>query len=419
MARVYLTGIGFVSSIGSDVATVERSLRDLRHGIERVPAMMELPNSPISLLGTIKEFDCFHIDWEDWTFPARFRAKREVMRSMSPNAFYGYCAVLQALEMAGLEPGDLANDQTGLFTASSGSSMVVFEQLKRMERLGPMRANPLAVVQGAVGTLSYNLDAAFGIRGDSCGFASACASSGHAFGYACDALRSGRQERAVVVGAEDGNPMQVLAFAAMRALTPSADPDTASRPFDAQRDGFVGTGGGAVLILETEAALLRRGGQPVVEVAGWGQASDGYNVAQSHPEGDGLARAMRRALADAGETPEAVDYINAHATSTPVGDISEMRALRTVFPEGLRPGISSTKALTGHGLSLASALEVGFTALGMQRGFTPGSAHLSTPDPELAHLNILRQTLPTAPRLALSNSSGFGGANVCIALRKV
>ncbi|MGF1452120.1 MAG: beta-ketoacyl-[acyl-carrier-protein] synthase family protein, partial [Opitutales bacterium] len=260
------------------------------------------------------------------------------------------------------------------------------------------------------------LDAAFQIKGASCGFASACASSGHALGYACDAIRLGRQQRALVVGAEDGDPEQILAFAAMRALSPSTEPDTASRPFDAKRDGFVGTGGATALILESEASLAARGGTAMAEILGWGQASDGYNVAQSHPDGDGLARAIDLCLRDAGLDVGAVDYVNAHATSTPIGDLSEIRALKTVFGDQPGPAISSTKALTGHGLSLASAMEAGFTVLGMQNGFTPGNAHFTEPDPELGQLRVIPETLPEAPKVALSNSSGFGGANVCIAL---
>lgn len=418
MPRVFVSGIGFITSIGNDVSTVEQNLRELRHGIEAVPAMSAAKNSPIHLLGTVKEFDCFHTDWEDWTFPERYRTRREVMRGMSPHAFFSYCAAAQAIANAGMEPADLANETTGLFTASSGCSMVTHQQIARIEQMGPMRNHPLGVVQGAVGTVTFNLDAALGIKGASCGFASACASSGHALGFALDALRIGRQKRILVVGAEDGDPMQVLSFAAMRALSPSQDPDTASRPFDAKRDGFVGTGGATALILETEEALAERGGTATVELAGWGQASDGYNVAQSHPEGDGLSRAIELCLRDAGLAKEEIDYVNAHATSTPIGDISEIRALKHVFGDQPGPALSSTKALTGHGLSLASAMEAGFVVLGMERGFTPGSAHVTEPDPELGQMHLLQETLSTPPTVALSNSSGFGGANVCLAFRR-
>src|ERR1019366_2485015 len=181
-----------------------------------------------------------------------------------------------------------------------------------------------------------------------------------------------------VVGAEDGNLDAILPFAGMRALSLQTDPNLASRPFDVARDGFVGTGGAVVLVLETEDEVARRGVTPYCEVLGWGQASDGHNVAISHPEGTGLRAAMENALRAPGTTPEEGDYGNAHATSTPIGDVSEAKALKAIFKvPAARPAISSTKSLTGHGLSLAGAMESGFCALAMRDGFTPGSAHIS------------------------------------------
>ena len=175
-----------------------------------------------------------------------------------------------------------------------------------------------------------------------------------------------------------------------------------------------------VLVLESEAEVKRRGSTPYAEILGWGQASDGHNVAISHPEGRGLQEAMERALHSSSIEPGAVDYVNAHATSTLIGDASEGAALRRVFGGGAScPRISSTKALTGHGLSLASALEAAIVSLSMKGGFTPGSAHIEDLDPAFASLNILRETENTAPGIAMSNSSGFGGANVSIVFRKV
>jgi 3-oxoacyl-[acyl-carrier-protein] synthase-1 len=206
----------------------------------------------------------------------------------------------------------------------------------------------------------------------------------------------------------------------MRALSLSTSPDTASRPFDRGRDGFVGTGGATVLILESEEEVNRRGVAPYCEVAGWGQASDGHNVAISHPEGTGLANALKNALKSAKVEPPAVDYINAHATSTPIGDVSEGKAIRRIFSEqGARPAISSTKALTGHGLSLAGAMETGFCALAMRHGFMPGSAHIKHLEPDVADLNIIQETIEERPQVVINNSSGFGGANVALVLRAV
>jgi 3-oxoacyl-[acyl-carrier-protein] synthase-1 len=205
----------------------------------------------------------------------------------------------------------------------------------------------------------------------------------------------------------------------MRALSLQTSPDLASRPFDANRDGFVGTGGGAVLVLESEEEVKRRGAKTYCEIAGWGQASDGYNVAISHPEGIGLRVAMTNALRQTGIEPESVDYVNAHATSTPIGDTSEAKALKAVFKDAaMRPAISSTKALTGHGLSLAGAMETAFCAIAIKEGFMPGSAHITKLDPACEGLNVIRATLSQQPRIVLNNSSGFGGANVCIVLRQ-
>jgi 3-oxoacyl-[acyl-carrier-protein] synthase-1 len=222
-----------------------------------------------------------------------------------------------------------------------------------------------------------------------------------------------------VIGAEDGNVDSILPFAGMRALSLQRDPVLASRPFDVARDGFVGTGGGVVLVLETEDEVARRGAKVYCEVTGWGQASDGHNVAISHPEGHGLRTAIELALRSSQTAAEEVDYINAHGTSTPIGDVSELRALKKIFrTPAARPAISSTKALTGHGLSLAGAMESAFCALAIREGFMPGSAHITQPDPECEGLNIIRSTLPAPPQVVLNNSSGFGGANVSLVFRR-
>ncbi|TVR49540.1 MAG: beta-ketoacyl-[acyl-carrier-protein] synthase family protein [Puniceicoccaceae bacterium] len=415
--KVVVTGIGLVTSIGNDLATVTEALRELRHGFE-CPPEYDTPDSPVRVVGTVKGFGVDSTDPEDWTYPEGMRLKREIIRGLPPHGLYVWHALLQAIRDAGLDAADLSEPETGMFTASGGSPFLMHRNFQRMDRLGVMRCHPLGIVASIAGTLSFNLVAAFKIKGASCGFSSACASSGHALGYAVEEIRSGRQRRMLVVAGEDCNRDSILPFAGMRALTLSRDPDTASRPFDRRRDGFVGTGGGAVMVVEREDLARERGARVYGEIAGWGQASDGHNVAISHPDGEGLVRAMRHALADAGVGLEAVDYINAHATSTLIGDTSELRAIKTVFgPLAGRPSISSTKALTGHGLSLASLMEAAFCLLAMQGGFTPGCAHLEEPDPEAAGFNLPRTTLNRPPRVALSNSSGFGGANTSLVLR--
>ena len=418
MPRVFITGLGFVTSIGNDAATVTRNLRELRHGFELYPPFQK-PDIPVKVVGTIKEFATDSTDPEDWTFPARYKIKRELLRSMAPNGLFAHCAMLQAIEDARLTEPDISNADTGLYAASGGSPYLTNYHHERLQKLGVMRCSPLGIVASIVGTLNFNLVAAFKIRGASCGFSSACASSAHALGFAFDDLALGRQKRMFIVGAEDGNVDAILPFAGMRTLSLQTNPDLASRPFDAGRDGFVGTGGGVVLVLETEEEVERRGVKPYAEFLGWGQASDGYNVAISHPEGSGSAASMSNALRSAGVSPSEVDYVNAHATSTVIGDVSEARALRAVFKESTpRVAVSSTKALTGHGLSLAGAMESAFCALALREGFIPGNAHLSKVEPECEGLNLPRTTENRQANIVVKNSSGFGGANVALVLKR-
>jgi 3-oxoacyl-[acyl-carrier-protein] synthase-1 len=418
MPRVFITGLGFVTSIGNDAATVTRNLRELRHGFELYPPFQK-PDIPCKVVGTIKEFTTDSTDPEDWTFPARYKIKRELLRSMAPNGLFAHCAMLQAVEDARLAEPDISNTHTGLYAASGGSPFLTHHHHERLVKVGVMRCSPLGIVASIVGTLNFNLVAAFKIQGASCGFSSACASSAHALGYAFDDIAFGRQKRMFIVGAEDGNYDAILPFAGMRTLSLQTDPNLASRPFDAARDGFVGTGGATVLVLESEDEVARRGVKPYAEILGWGQASDGYNVAISHPEGNGSAGAMNNALRAAKIAPEQVDYVNAHATSTLIGDVSEARALRAVFKEATpRVAVSSTKALTGHGLSLAGAMETGFCALALREGFVPGNAHLTKVDPECEGLNIPRTTESRQADIVVKNSSGFGGANVAVVLKR-
>ncbi len=409
MRNVVVTGLGFITSIGNDKATVSQSLKELKHGIA-VYDRFEEAGERIHLAGKVQDFDVSSNDPEDWVYPERYALKREQLRSMAPHVLYAHCALVQAVADAGLTPEAISDPMTGLFTSSAGSVRLLTHHMNRLKKHGLRRASPMGVVSSVAGTLSFNLVALHKILGSSGGFVSACASSGHGLGYAWDEIALGRQDRIIVIGAEDGDLETILPFGAMRALCPSAEPP-GSRPFDKARNGFVGTGGATALVLESEECAAARGAPVYARFSGWGQASDGYNVAISHPEGDGLARAMQLALKATGTEAAEVDYINAHATSTPIGDTSEMKAIRKVFGSG-GPALSSTKALTGHGLSLASAMEAGFTILGMKEGFTPGSAHITDLDPEGEDLNIIRETLDKAPQVALSNSSGFGGANV-------
>jgi len=269
------------------------------------------------------------------------------------------------------------------------------------------------------GTLNSNLAACFKLKGAVLGFMSACASSAHALGYAYDLISQDRQDIVFTVGAEDCNLYSILPFASVRALSLVADPDRTPCPFDVSRDGFVGTGGATVLVLESLESAQARGAGIVAEVLGWGEAADGYNVMAPEPEGDGLARAMQSALVHAGVTPDEVDYLNAHATGTGPGDLSEIKAIRRVFHGARLPYVSSTKALTGHGLCLAGAMEAAFTALALQHRFMPVSAKIRQLDPACGGVPILTRPVEKEPQVALSNSSGFGGANVSLVLKYI
>jgi len=410
---VVVTGLGFITSIGLDTTEVIASLRAGRSGV--VPYdFCGNPRIPVKVAAPVPHFTVDSPSWRDWIWPKRYEIPRETLRGLAPHGVYAFCAIEQALTDAKLTPTQITDGKTGLFCASAGSAFLLHHNLAQSTASQFERGNPMGVVSSIAGTLNFNLAAHYHITGAVAGFVSACTSSSHALGYAIDEIRLGRQERMIVIGAEELNPETVLPFAAMRALSTNPDPKTASRPFDVDRDGFVGTGGGVAMIVEEGSVARARGARIYAEIVGWGQASDGYNVASSHPDGAGLRAALQRALAESGLKPGDIDYVNAHATSTPSGDRSEALALRAVFADqGARPSISGTKGLTGHGLSMAGVMEAGFCALALSEGFIPGNAHLVQPDPVCEGLNLPKDSFSASPRLALNNSSGFGGSNVC------
>jgi len=413
-----ITGLGFITSIGNDRAAVTHSLRALRGGLEPIE-LLGNPALPVKVAGTVKEFTVESPSWRDWRYPERYQLSREKLRSLAPHGVYAVCAVEQALEDARLTAGAIGDGATGLYCASAGSPFLIHHHVRQMHAVRGARGDPMGLVASIAGTLNFNLAAFYHIRGAVGGFSAACASSSHALGCALDDIRLGRQERMLVVGAEDVNAETILPFAALHALSTNPDPASASRPFDRQRDGFVASGGAVCLILEEAEAARRRGAPVYAALTGWGQASDGHSVAVSHPEGAGLRAAMRRALADAGVSPGEIEYVNAHATSTPAGDRSEALALRSVFTDvGARPRISSTKGLTGHTLSMSGVMEAAFCSLALREGFIPGNASLVEPDEACAGLDLPRAALDIAPGLVMNNSSGFGGSNVCHVLRR-
>jgi 3-oxoacyl-(acyl-carrier-protein) synthase len=371
------------------------------------------------VVGSVRGFEFPTSDWRSWAWPDRHSIDRDLLRGLPPHGLFSACALQDAVQDAALSLEDLSDNRTGLFCASAGSPRMMYQNMVHTHRYRGERGNPLGVVFSISGTLNFNLAAWLKIRGTNCGFVSACSSSTHALGYACDEIRLGRQDRMIVVGAEEMSPESVLPFSAMRALSNNADPDTASRPFDRDRDGFVCTEGAAVLILESADLANARSHRPYAEIKGWSQASDGYNRAQSHPEGDGLYRCMSMALADANCQISDIGYINAHATSTVGGDRSEAIAISRLLeslPNDQRPPISSTKALTGHGLSMAGAMETGLCLLATRHGFVPGCAHLKNPDPTCQDLYLPTESIDFSSGSILKNSSGFGGSNVSLVL---
>ncbi len=414
--RIFVRGLGFHTCVGNSREAVADSARAGRSGIS-ICAEFDRPDVPVRLAGTVAGFEFPGHDPEDWVWPSEYPLPPKYLRPMSPAAIYGYCSARVALDDAGWGEETTRDLGTGLCCASSGSARLLHHHLHTLKERGPEHCHPLGIVRSIAGSLNFNLGAALGIRGGTLGFSTACASSSHAIGYAVDQIRLGRWQRAVVVGAEEVGFYATLPFAAMRALSLGADPRQYPRPFDRKRDGFVASGGATAMVLEGHDTPPAGS---YAEITGWGESSDGFNVMAPEPEGAGLAECMKRALADARATPGDIDYINAHATGTTVGDTAELRAIRAVFgPGGHIPEVSSTKSITGHGLSLAGVLEAGISCLALRHGFVPPNTKLDQPDPEAEGI-----PLPICPQdrelnTVLSNSSGFGGSNVSIVLGRV
>lgn len=417
MRRVVVTGLGFITSIGNSRAAVLSSLRENRTGIEWFEELNR-PNIPVRLAGTVKDFTFPELRSDDWTWPAGYEISREQLRTMPPHGVYAFCAMQQAIADAQLPPGVVSHPRTGAMCASGGSMWLTYHYLDVMVKRGILRCYPLAMAASIAGTLNMNLVACFGIKGASLGFSSACASSAHAFGAAVDHIRLGRQETMFVAGAEDCTMFSILPFAGLRALTTQTDPRISPCAFDRKRDGFAVGGGATVLVLEELEHAQRRGAPIRAEVLGWGEASDGYSIVAPEPNGEGLVRAMQNACSDSGIDPGEIDYVNAHGTSTVAGDIAELRALKTIYAGARTPFVSSTKSITGHGLSLAGALEAALCCLALEEGFTPVSANITEPDPECEGVRIVTEPIEHAPRIAMTNSSGFGGTNVSLILKR-
>ncbi len=414
--RAVVTGLGFITSIGNNRAEVLESLRTHRRGIEIHPEL-DRPDVPYKLAGTIKGFDFPTDNRETWKFPQDLTIPRTILRGLPPHGVFAYAAMLEAIADAGLKSEDVSNPRTGLMCASAGSARMLYRNVHTMLHQGVHRLHPNGVSMSIAGTLNFNLVSAFKIKGPATGFVDACSSSAVAFGHAVDSIRNRRQDIVFVVGAEDCDIFSILPFGSCRALTSATDSSKYPCAFDVKRDGFAATGGAAVLVMENAEHARARGARIYAEALGWGQTSDGYDVMAPEPTGEGLQRAMQEAMRDAKIDATEVDYVNAHATATQLGDPAECRALRKVFGAN-SPFISSTKSQTGHALSMAGALEAAICCLSIQGQFTPVSMNISELDPECEGLRIVTAPVEHGPRTVMSNSSAFGGANVSLVLRE-
>ena len=403
MRRVAITGIGIVSCIGNSTAEVSESLKNGKSGISRADKYVEL-----GFRSQIYGMPALDIE---------ARVDKRVRRFMGEGAAWNYVAMEQAIADAGLEENDIINPMTGLIMGSGGpSTRTLVEAADTTRDSGPKRIGPFAVPKCMSSTNSATLATPFGIKGINYSISSACATSTHCIGNAAEMIQWGKQDVMFAGGGEALEWSLSSLFDAMGAMSSKYNdtPATASRAYDKNRDGFVIAGGAGVLVLEEMERAQKRGAKIYAEVSGYGATSDGHDMVQ--PSGEGAIRCMEMALKDL-DVP--VDYINPHATSTPVGDIKEIEALRKVFGADCPP-ISATKSLTGHSLGAAGVQEAIYSLLMMQDDFIAASAHIEELDPDFADMPIVQEARENAGlNCVLSNSFGFGGTNGSLVMKRV
>jgi 3-oxoacyl-[acyl-carrier-protein] synthase-1 len=403
MRRVAITGIGIISSIGNNATEVSASLREGRSGISRSDEQVDLGFR--SQIAGRPRFDI------DANIDKRNR------RFMGDGAAWNFAAMEQAIADAGLSPDDVSNPMTGLIMGSGGpSTKALIAAADTARNASPKRVGPFAVPKCMSSTNSATLATPFAIKGINYSISSACATSTHCIGNASEMIQWGKQDVMFAGGGEELDWALSVLFDAMGAMSSKYNdtPAVASRAYDANRDGFVIAGGAGVVVLEEMERAKKRGAKIYAEVAGYGATSDGYDMVQ--PSGEGAIRCMQMAMKDL-DCP--IDYINPHATSTPVGDIKEIEALRTLFGADCPP-ISATKSLTGHSLGAAGVQEAIYSLLMMQDDFIAASAHIETLDPDFADMPIIRERRDDAGlNCVMSNSFGFGGTNGTLVMRKV
>ncbi len=402
MRRVVVTGMGIVSSIGNNAQEVNASLHAARSGISISEKHVELG------------FRCHVHGSPDLDLETAL--DRRVRRFMGDGAAWNYVAMEQAIADSGLEASDIVNERTGLIMGSGGpSTRVIVASADIAREKGPKRVGPFAVPAAMGSTNSATLATPFGIKGVNYSISSACATSSHCIGNAAELIQWGKQDIIFAGGGEELDWTLSVMFDAMGAMSSKHNdtPETASRAYDVSRDGFVIAGGGGTLVMEELEHAKARGAKIYCELVGYGATSDGVDMVQ--PSGEGAVRCMQQALATVNEK---VDYINPHATATPIGDTREIEALREVFGDNIPP-VSATKSLTGHSLGAAGVQESIYSILMMQNGYIAESAHISELDPEFADIPIVRKRQDDADlNVVLSNSFGFGGTNATLAFQR-
>lgn len=403
MRRVAITGLGIVSSIGNNVQEVTTSLREARSGITAAPDHVEMGfRSQVHGRPTLDMTEAIN---------------KRVGRFMAEGAAWNYVAMEQAIADAGLEETDIINPMTGLIMGSGGpSTRTLIEAYNITCKSNPKRIGPFAVPKAMSSTNSATLATPFGIKGVNYSITSACATSTHCIGNAAEMIQWGKQDVMFAGGGEELHWTLSALFDAMGAMSSKHNdtPTTASRAYDKSRDGFVIAGGAGVVVLEEMEYAKKRGAKIYAEIIGYGATSDGYDMVQ--PSGEGAVRCMQMAMKD---LDCGIDYINPHATSTPVGDIKEIESLRAVFGSDCPP-LSATKSITGHSLGAAGVQEVIYTLLMMQGNFIAPSAHIEELDPNFADIPIVQEIIENADlNCVLSNSFGFGGTNGTLVMKRV
>ncbi|MDH4196861.1 MAG: beta-ketoacyl-ACP synthase II [Candidatus Aminicenantes bacterium] len=407
--RVVITGCGLVTPLGLGVRANWEALLRGESGVGTI-TRFDASRHATRIAGEVKTFD-----------PLEFIDRKEV-RKMDLFCQFALAAAQLAVADAGLRPAELEGEQTGVIVGSGiGGIGSIEETHKVLLEKGPDRISPFFLIQTIINEASGQISIRFRAKGPNSSTVTACATGTHAIGDSLRIIQRGEAEIMIAGGSEAPiTPLGVAGFCVMKALSERNDePAKASRPFDAKRDGFVMGEGAGIVILEELGHALRRGAPVYAEVVGYGMTSDAYHVAAPAPDGDGAIRAMRRALQDAGVSPEVVGYINAHGTSTPYNDKTETIAVKAVFgPQAAKVGVSSTKSMTGHMLGAAGGVEAAITALCLKHQIMTPTINYEFPDPECDLDYVPNAARPKEILYGLSNSFGFGGTNGCLLLAR-